>query len=324
MLDHLDSLLTGLDYKLVRYADDAMLLCKKHTQAERAQQQITPGLTQHTWQGKQADIPIRNVANGVEYLGYRFTQHTVEEANTHKLAPSPTRVPQTNQRLFLQQTEKHTLCIAGEPAQVKLHQQRLAVERNSDPLTEIPLAHLECVVLFGAHQITTQALTKAMQHQVPVYFANRFGHYQGTAAAIEHNPTQHLKQAEHFSRHENRLSFAKALVAARIRSQKEVLRHRKQRCATLNHALQSLANAHSTEQCLGIEGHATAAYWQAFAKLLPEPWEMPKREKRPPQDPINSLLSFGYALLYAHTDSLLRSKGLFPTLGGYHQSRGTH
>lgn len=330
MLDHLDSVLTELDYQLIRYADDFMVLCKQRSQAEAALKLVTELLAQHGLQLNQRKTKIRSFASGVEYLGYLFINDMVVEtkakpaAQPLKLKPRQTKLPGNQQQLFFQQADKQTLCVAGDHAVIKLHQQRLAVERNSETLSETPLAHLECVVLFGPHQITTQALTKAMQCDVPVYFADRFGHYQGCAAAIAHNPAKHLQQAAHFSQHSNRLQFAQALVAARIRSQKEVLRSRKVNCPALNQALEQLTQAHSTEQCLGIEGHAAAAYWQAFAQLLPEPWQMPGRDKRHPKDPINSLLSFGYSLLYAHTDSLLRSQGLYPTLGGYHHARGTH
>lgn len=330
MLDHLDSVLTNLDYQLIRYADDFLVLCKHRHQAEQALTLVKALLAEQGLELNPNKTKIRSFASGVEFLGYLFINDMVIESKpkpasqTPHIAHKPRVLPEHSQQLFFSQPQLQTLCIAGEPALIRVQQHRIIVERNSETLANIPISHLACLVLFGPHQITTQALTQSMQQQVPVYFASTFGRYQGTAAAIEHQPRLHLQQASHFSQLENRLAVAQALVTARIRSQKEVLRSRQVRSQILEQCLKQLPQAKSTEQCLGLEGQASAAYWREYAKLLPEPWEMPKRVKRGAADPVNSLLSFGYSLLYAHTDSLLRSQGLFPTLGGYHHSRGTH
>ncbi|WP_028302067.1 CRISPR-associated endonuclease Cas1 [Oceanospirillum beijerinckii] len=336
MLDHLDSVLNNMDYELVRYADDFLVLCKHKQQAEDARVLIEQLLKQHDLQLNAEKTKVRSFASGIYFLGYLFINDTVIPAKgEHKPKNRPPEVllPKfdpadsdnpNGTHLFYQDMAQQTLCLTGDNAFITLDQHRWVIEKKDEVVADIPIKHLSTVVLFGKHQITTQALTQAMEQGVSIHFASGFGRYQGCASQIEHNPGFHLQQAAHFSQPENQLDFARALVAARIRSQKEVLRNRKVNEPGLDQALEKLKRITTLDQCLGTEGNATKLYWEAFRSQIPDDWEFTHREKRHAKDPINSMLSFGYSLLYSHTDSLLRSKGLFPTLGGYHQSRGTH
>lgn len=330
MLDHLDSVLIKLDYQLVRYADDFIILCKKKNQAEQAKELVQSLLAEHDLELNEQKTRVRRFASGVHFLGYLFINDMVIESkqNTYSdaLPNKPILAPENSNKsqLFFSATAKQTLCISGDPCLLNLQHSRIRVEREGEAIAELPLHHLECIVLLGHHQITTQALTKAMQLQVPVHFASHFGKYQGCAALLSHNPALHLKQAAHFSEEKNQMAFSQSLVEAKIRSLKELLRQRKTQCESLNSGLKMLPKIHSLEQCLGVEGQAAKGYWHSFSSLIDKQWQFTHRQKRYPKDPINSLLSFGYSLLYSHTDSLLRSAGLCPTIGGYHHSRGTH
>lgn len=78
------------------------------------------------------------------------------------------------------------------------------------------------------------------------------------------------------------------------------------------------------EHLSGIEGSATRRYYQSLTDLIPEDSGFNGRNRRPPRDPFNALLSLGYTLLYSHTETLLRVSGLYPWTGFYHQPHGTH
>ena len=82
----------------------------------------------------------------------------------------------------------------------------------------------------------------------------------------------------------------------------------------------------SLESLLGIEGGIARAYFSQFASLLKSAtlettWEFNSRNKRPPKDPINALLSFAYAVLAKECTVALLSEGLDPYWGFYHQPR---
>lgn len=79
-----------------------------------------------------------------------------------------------------------------------------------------------------------------------------------------------------------------------------------------------LDKKNSLSEILGIEGVATAIYFKGFAKLFKEPFQFSKRSRRPPKDPVNSLLSLGYTLLTSEYFSLSVASGLDPYIGFYH------
>jgi len=74
-------------------------------------------------------------------------------------------------------------------------------------------------------------------------------------------------------------------------------------------------------QIMGYEGEATRLYFGIIAKLLPEDLEFTKRVRRPPRDPINSSLSFGYTILYNQILLVIAAAGLEPFAGFLHSDR---
>jgi len=75
----------------------------------------------------------------------------------------------------------------------------------------------------------------------------------------------------------------------------------------------------------GVEGAAAAAYWQALGELLPQKWRFAGRKRQPAPDPVNSMLSYGYTVLYYNVLTLIMARGLNPHLGFMHRpGRGHH
>ena len=85
--------------------------------------------------------------------------------------------------------------------------------------------------------------------------------------------------------------------------------------------MQQVAGVDNLESLRGYEGSGAARYFPAFGQLLLDPvWDFAQRHRRPPTDPINAMLSFGYTLLFNNVLSLLLAEGLNPYLGNLHRS----
>jgi CRISP-associated protein Cas1 len=91
--------------------------------------------------------------------------------------------------------------------------------------------------------------------------------------------------------------------------------------ATLEVARLVLADASSIEEVMGHEGMATREYFCAWRLLLDPSWGFTSRQRRPPPDPVNAMLSFGYTLLLHEAVAALELAGLDPAVGFLHQAR---
>jgi CRISPR-associated protein Cas1 len=125
------------------------------------------------------------------------------------------------------------------------------------------------------------------------------------------------------------LDLARFVVAAKVRSQLQAARHYQrhgQTAATvcgqrIQQVAQQLAAAQDLENLRGLEGQASAAWYELFAQLLAPPWHFPGRERRPPTDPVNALLSLGYMLLFRRLEGRCDALGLETGLGALHAFR---
>ena len=155
-----------------------------------------------------------------------------------------------------------------------------------------------------------------------------YGITQGTGLR---NAFQRSRQFRVASRSDRCLNIARSIVAAKIAAQRTLLR--RNASPTPADALNDLAeracqaeNADSIQSLLGVEGNAAKTYFGHFARMLKgdalsTQWEFDKRNRRPPRDPINAMLSFGYALLTKECTVALLAEGLDPWWGFYHQPR---
>lgn len=219
------------------------------------------------------------------------------------------------------------VCLSGAPAVVKTAQGRLQAERDDQTLVNIPWRGLRAVLLLGRHHITSPAMHAAMEYGVPLHFGSRGGEYRGVLcnARPQRGPRLWRLQQERGDDPQACLAVAKSLMDSRLRHQREVLRQRGlSGGAELSRGRQQIAACDSLQRLLGIEGRASQRYFSALAEGLDEQWGFTGRNRRPPKDPFNALLSLGYTLLHAHAKTMLIIDGLDPWMGFYHQSHGAH
>jgi CRISPR-associated endonuclease Cas1 len=225
------------------------------------------------------------------------------------------------------------LFITGKPCVITTQKGRVFIEQAGDgdkPASlDVPWNHLQALVLFGTHHITTPALKAAFRHRVPVHFASAGGHYQGIANAPG-DESLWLAQQLCFSQADKALAAARSVVEARLRHQREVLRLRNisGQFDTVLVDLKALAEKAQTAagltQLNGFEGQGGKLYFAALREVVPEAFGFDGRNRRPPRDPFNVLLSLGYTILYAHVETVCRASGLQTGTGFYHQPHGNH
>lgn len=227
-----------------------------------------------------------------------------------------------------------TLYLAEHGAVLGRESERLHVSKDGARLLELPLRDVSSVVLLSTAQVTSQALAALLENGVELAVVSPGGKLLGQL--VSPKAKNILIRKEQYRRETDPafvLLQAAAVVHAKLHNSLRVLvRHRYDHpedadaLAQAEDAVRRLAEsvlaAPNLDALRGLEGAAAAAYWGAFGLML-RPSGMPfdGRRKRPPPDPVNAVLSFGYTLLSNLFTSRLDAVGLDPYLGFLHEER---
>ncbi|MBK6842834.1 MAG: CRISPR-associated endonuclease Cas1 [Gemmatimonadetes bacterium] len=224
-----------------------------------------------------------------------------------------------------------TLYIAEQGTYVRKTSDRLRVTRRDEVLAEVPCLHLERVAVFGNVQFSTQSLVELLDHGISLSLFTRRGRYRGRLVApLSGGAELRLRQAEVARTPELSGEFSAAIVRAKILNTAALLsRYRRNHPAAITaravdaieSAARDLNGAMSLDALRGVEGSAAAKAFACYGAMFREPFRFEGRSRRPPTDPVNALLSFGYMLLVAELEGLIEGHGLDPYVGFFHQLR---
>lgn len=260
-----------------------------------------------------------------------------EDALWSKLEPDPWGLAppaaqeRSLRRLQAARDDRVPLYVQDYRCRIGLSGERLVVQRPEGAL-HVRLMNTSQVNVFGNVQITTQAMRALLERGIPIAFHTSGGWLIGRANGSEsNNVALRLAQYRQATDAPFCLELARRLVASKIKNCRTMLR-RNQRIPELVvlGQLKMLARkalaVDSLDSLLGIEGSAARVYFQSFTTMLKTgddviAFDFEHRNRRPPRDPINALLSFTYALLARDVANTLAAVGLDPLLGFYHQPR---
>ncbi len=214
----------------------------------------------------------------------------------------------------------------------------LVVTTQDGDKTTVRIVDTSHVALFCRVQISTQAIQDLCEREIPVVYLSSGGWMYGLTRGMEHkNVELRRRQFAAAESDERSLALAKRFVAVKIRNCRTLVRRNLDspppRCLErLKESMESVDKAASLESLLGIEGTAARIYFEAFGDMITRgqglvaspdalTFDFQGRNRRPPRDPINALLSLGYALLAKDVTVALHSIGFDPYLGFYHQPR---
>jgi CRISPR-associated protein Cas1 len=184
----------------------------------------------------------------------------------------------------------------------------------------VPAQTLEQVVLMGNPQVTGDALMYALELGLPVHYLTSFGKYLGSALpGYSRNGQLRLAQYQVYADGERRLALVRAIVTTKIHNQYTVLYRHNQRQNPLKQHKHLVKTQSTIDQIRGIEGMAAREYFACWAEFLDQQWGFQGRNRRPPTDPVNALLSFAYGLLRVQVTAAVHLAGLDPYIGYLHE-----
>lgn len=208
---------------------------------------------------------------------------------------------------------------------------RFIVMPPDDDKLEIPVREVERVLIFGSVQVSTAAMAVCLQKKIPVIFLTQLGDYKGHLWSAELEDLEaERQQFLSYGNPELQVPVARAIVRGKLMNCRQLLLrlNRKRKLPSVAEAIKELKRylvrlerAETLDQIRGYEGVAAARYFPAFGQLVVNPaFQFAKRDRRPPRDPVNSMLSFGYTLLFNTAMGLILAEGLNPYLGNLHYS----
>lgn len=234
-------------------------------------------------------------------------------------------------RLYPARDDRLPLYVQAHRAKISVEGERLMIREGEDK-TECRLPNTSQVVVMGNAQVTTPALRALLDRDIPLSFFTYGGWFLGRTMGLgTKNVELRLAQYRLADDRGFCLRVARRLVASKILNCRTMLRrnHASPDEVTLGELrilASSALRAEALESLLGIEGSAARLYFQSFSGMLGNGREVPEfdfgtRNRRPPRDPVNALLSFCYALLTRELTLAVQAVGLDPLLGVYHQPR---
>ena len=239
-------------------------------------------------------------------------------------------------RLFPADRERKALHITENGARVSRAGDRLTITRIDGTKDEFPIRSVGELVVHGYAQVTTQAIHLCTHHEVGVHWVSGGGRYIGGLAAGASPVQRRIRQFEALRDPGFCLKLARRLALARSESQLRFLLRAsrgedreasgiKEAILGIRAALRGMARAEGIDSLRGHEGEAGRAYFSGLPGLLrndiDERLIFSGRNRRPPKDRFNAILSFGYSLLYRDVMQAILAVGLEPAFGFYHQPR---
>ncbi len=207
---------------------------------------------------------------------------------------------------------------------------QLEVKQKGQVLQKVRLMEISHLTLFGNVQVTAQAVQELCDREIPICYFSYGGWFRGITNGMGHKNVE-LRCLQYLGAMtpETALSISRRMVFGKIKNSRTLLRrnHREPPpsiLTELNRLAERALTAPSLETLLGIEGAAARTYFSEFRGMIKNEsldFDFRGRNRRPPRDPVNAVLSFLYAMLIKQATITALTVGFDPYLGFYHQPK---
>ena len=202
--------------------------------------------------------------------------------------------------------------------------------KNNDNVIKkpIPIHSISSLYVFNEIDLNTKLLKLLSKNGIPVHFFNNFGFYYGSYIPRKNLISGYLtiEQVKNYLDNEKRMKIAKEFVKGAIHNSiKNLFHYKKLKIAldeeinALKNCLEEIENCKTRDQLMSVEGRSKQIYYSTFEKFLGKEFKLEKRVRRPPDNMINCLISFGNSLLYTLVLSEIYHTQLDPGISFLHE-----
>ncbi|MEN2939162.1 CRISPR-associated exonuclease Cas4/endonuclease Cas1 fusion [Mannheimia haemolytica] len=221
---------------------------------------------------------------------------------------------------------QNTLYITTQGSYLHKERETLVVEQDRKKVAQLPIHSIGHIFCFGNVLVSPFLMGFCGENNVNLAFFTENGRYLGRLQGRQSGNVL-LRRAQYKKSETNPVPVARNIIAAKIQASKRVLQRQirnhgenadlQSTITALNYSLQQLKTADNLDLIRGIEGDAAARYFGVFSHLIKENsgFHFDGRNRRPPRDGVNALLSFLYSIVGKDISGALQGVGLDPQIG---------
>ncbi|KOE64401.1 type I-C CRISPR-associated endonuclease Cas1c [Aggregatibacter actinomycetemcomitans] len=227
---------------------------------------------------------------------------------------------------------QNTLYITTQGSYLHKERETLVVEQEKKKVAQLPVHSIGHIFCFGNVLVSPFLMGFCGENNVNLALFTENGRFLGRLQGRQSGNVL-LRRAQYRVSEQNPVPIARNIIAAKIQASKRVLQRQirnygenaqlQSAVDSLNVSLRQLAQAENLDEVRGIEGDAAARYFGVFNLLIRENtgFHFGGRNRRPPRDGVNALLSFLYSVLGKDISGALQGVGLDPQVGFLHADR---
>ncbi len=356
-LDRLDEAFAGRGARIVRFADDFVILTQDRSGAEAAWTKVEKLLAEQGLTLNRDKSRITSFDQGFHFLGHLFVhslvmagqgedeideatrlmRHVAEEDRRTEAKAEEAAENDTLQRRHGLDPGQRILYVVSPDRRLTLRNQAFSVQAGSGgpgaptewhEILALPPNAVDRIELGPKVSADMTALRHALATDTPIAFVNGHGETAGWLAPhYGARAARHLAQAGATLNPDSRLVLARKFVEGRVRNHRALLRRLNRdrqeplvlkTLATLNMLVRDIGSPKTLAELLGHEGRAAALFWPAFGRLLEGGFNFRLRQRDNPPDGVNILLNITANLLTRDITVAIERAGLHPGFGMLH------
>ena len=232
----------------------------------------------------------------------------------------------------------NTLYITNPDRYLSLDGETVVIQNHDEIIGRIPLHNIDSIVTFGYTGASPALMGACAKRNISLSFMTHYGKFLARATGeINGNVTLRKEQYRISDDEKRSTNIAKSFITGKLYNSKSVINRAvrdypnrvdilklSEKSELLNNSLLQISQAESAEQLRGIEGESATIYFSVFDDLIlqqKDDFYFHGRNRRPPLDNVNAMLSFSYSLLASMCASALECVGLDPYVGFLHTDR---
>lgn len=309
-LDTFDEQMALMNLRLIRYADDFIILARTKEEAQEALTKTESFLSDLGLRIKKEKTAIRCVFDGFEFLGIRFDKGEVASITGEE-------VKTFRKPLFI--TEPYVfISISGDTINIK---------KDGNTIESLPLRRISKIILMGNAAFSSSLIKRCTELNIPLTMTLGSGYFITTikAEAKGYFDISYLHSKKYYELSDAmRFEIARDIVSAKIENYITLFKGKRLPLShpvfnTLERAISALQRATGINELRGIEGMTARKVLSGINELIENPAFHIRQRKREKPDRINSLLNLSHYLVFSRINAIVRSAGLNPYLGFLHE-----